>query len=117
MEEKESCIFCKMVSEEIPVKKLIETDNFFVINDKFPIAEGHCLIISKKHYENMLHLPNLLGNELVSLIKEVYLKNAKEKKSEGFNVIQNNFKVAGQAINHFHVHIIPRKQNDGVKLN
>lgn len=111
----EDCIFCKMASGEIPVEKIKETDNFFVIKDKYPLSEGHSLIITKKHYDNLLHTPSLLGNELLTLAKEIYLNLAKEIKSEGFNLVQNNFKVAGQAINHIHFHIIPRKENDGIK--
>ena len=114
---KPDCIFCKMSKGEISIEKIIETDNFFVIKDINPISEGHLLIISKKHYENLLHFPTLLGNELISTAKEAYMKMSKETNSEGFNMIQNNFKAAGQAIGHLHIHIIPRKQNDGVKLN
>jgi histidine triad (HIT) family protein len=117
MEEKKDCLFCKMASGEIKVEKIMETDNFFVIKDKYPVSEGHSLIISKKHYENILHFPSILGNELIALVKEVYIELSKKTSSEGFNFIQNNFKVAGQAIPHTHFHIIPRKENDGVKLN
>ncbi len=117
MEKQEDCIFCKMNSGEIKVEKIIETDNFFVIKDKYPVSEGHCLIITKNHYDNVLHLPSLLGTEFITLVKETYLKIAREIKSEGFNLIQNNFKAGGQAINHTHFHIIPRKENDGIKLN
>ena len=114
--EKE-CLFCKMSSGEIPIEKVLETENFFVVRDKFPKSEGHCLIISKKHYENILELPSILGTELITLTKEVCLLLAKEIQSQGFNLVQNNFKAAGQEINHFHLHIIPRKENDEVKLN
>jgi histidine triad (HIT) family protein len=106
-----------MVSGEIETEKIMETDNFFAVKDKSPISKGHSLIISKKHYENILHFPSILGNELTALIKDLYIKLSKETSSEGFNLIQNNFQAAGQAINHIHFHIIPRKQNDGVKLN
>ena len=117
MSSEKECLFCKMSSGEIPVEKVLETDNFFVVRDKFPKSEGHSLIISKKHYENILELPNLAGTELIGLIKEAYLLLAKEIQSQGFNLVQNNFKSAGQEINHFHFHLIPRKENDGVKLN
>ncbi len=115
--EEQDCLFCNMISGKILVDKIKETDNFIVIRDKFPLTPGHTLIISKKHYDNLLQMPNLLGSELLNLIKETYLKLAKEIQSEGFNLIQNNFHAAGQAIDHLHFHIIPRKQNDGVKLN
>lgn len=114
--EKEECIFCKIESGKIKSKKLGETDNFFVIEDINPRSEGHALIITKKHYENVLELPALLGNELVSLIKDICIRLSKEKKSEGFNIIQNNFEAAGQIVPHFHVHIIPRKREDGLEI-
>jgi histidine triad (HIT) family protein len=117
MKEEKDCIFCKISSNEIQEKKIKETDNFLVIADKYPVSEGHCLIISKKHYENMLHLPSLLGTELVSLIKDLYISLSKEFGFQGFNLIQNNFKAAKQTINHFHVHLIPRRENSEVKLD
>lgn len=110
------CIFCKIVKGEIPTEKIYETENFIVIKDKFPRTKGHSLIISKKHFENLLDFPNILGNELVQTAKETYIKIANETKSEGFNLMQNNFKAAGQVINHIHFHIIPRKDKDGIKL-
>lgn len=117
MEEKKDCIFCKIYSGEIKSEIILETDNFFVIRDASPLTEGHSLIISKKHYENLLHFPTILGNELVALTKDLYIKLAKETSSEGFNIVQNNFPAAGQQVNHLHFHIVPRKKNDGVKLN
>lgn len=112
----EDCLFCKIVKGEIESEKIAESENFIVIKDKFPKSDGHSLIISKKHFNNLLDFPSVLGNELIKLAKEVYLKIAKEKNSEGFNFVQNNFKAAGQVIEHLHFHIIPRKNNDGVKL-
>ncbi|MEM4181874.1 MAG: HIT domain-containing protein [Candidatus Pacearchaeota archaeon] len=111
------CIFCKIAKGEIKSDIFFESDNFIAIKDIHPISQGHSLIISKKHYENVLDFPNLLGNELISVIKEVFFKLQKETSCEGFNVVQNNFLAAGQVINHIHFHIIPRKKNDGVKLN
>lgn len=117
MEENKECIFCKISSGEIKSEKILETDNFFVIKEIKPLSEGHSLIISKRHYENVLHFPTILGNELIALTKELYIKLAKETNSEGFNIVQNNFSASGQSINHIHFHVIPRKKNDGVKLN
>ncbi len=115
MEEKD-CLFCKIVRKEIPSEIFFESENFISIRDIHPISEGHSLIISKKHYKNLLDFPNLLGNELINTAKEVFFKIQKETKCEGFNLVQNNFAVAGQIINHLHFHIIPRKKNDGVHL-
>jgi len=111
------CIFCKIVRGEIPAKRIYENDNFFSILDANPIVEGHSLIISKKHFETILNMPEDLGSELLDCIKKTALKIMDEKKAEGFNIVNNTFKVAGQIVKHVHFHIIPRKKDDGIKLN
>ncbi len=108
-----NCIFCKIASGEIKNDIIYSDDNFFVVNDIAPISEGHCLIISKKHYETILDMPSSLGTELVSLAKKQGLRLIKEQKAEGFKLVNNNFKAAGQVVPHFHLHVIPQK--NGVK--
>ncbi len=115
-EKNKDCIFCKIVSGEIKADKIIDTDNFIVINDAHPISKGHCLIIPKNHYETLLDLPSTLGTELFDLAKKQGLRLVKEQKAEGFNLVQNNFKAAGQLVPHYHLHIIPRKIGDGLKI-
>ena len=112
----EECIFCKMAEGDISVEKIYENDSFFSIPDKNPLVAGHSLIISKKHFENILDLPSSLGTELLDCIKKIALKLIEEKKASGFNVINNNFSSAGQVVNHIHFHIIPRKDGDGIKI-
>ena len=112
----EDCIFCKISGGEIPVDIIYENDNFFVIADANPFVNGHSLVISKKHFKNALDLPNTLGDEFFDAVKKASLKLMDELKCEGFNLVQNNFKVAGQLVDHFHVHIIPRKEGDNVKI-
>ena len=108
----EDCIFCKIVKGEIPSEKIYENDNFFCILDISPIAEGHTLIIPKKHFETILDIPDNLGPELLEAIKKISLDLIKEGKAEGFNIIQSNKEVAQQEVPHAHFHIIPRKKDD-----
>jgi histidine triad (HIT) family protein len=111
---KEECIFCKFAKNEIKVPRVYESENFFVINDNHPIKEGHCLIIPKKHYINLLDMPSSLGVELLDIAKKQGTRLIKEGKGEGFNLLQNNFSSAGQEVMHFHWHIVPRKKGDGL---
>ena len=111
----DDCIFCKITNGNSE-KRIYENSNFFSVPDKNPIADGHSLVISKKHFENILDLQNSLGPELLDCIKNTALKLIKEKKAEGFNVIINNFACAGQVVNHAHFHIIPRKKDDGLRM-
>jgi len=113
----EDCVFCKMVSGEIPVEKIYENDNFFSIPDANQKVEGHSLIISKKHFNTILDLPSTLGSELIDCIKKTAMKVLDSEKAEGFNIVQNNFEVAGQLVKHLHFHILPRKKDDGKTLD
>ena|SRR3989344_9522955 len=113
----EDCIFCKISNGEISKEKIIyENDNFISIPDANPVAEGHSLIISKRHFSTTLDLPDNLGIELIDCIKKTALELMKDKDVNGFNVINNNFKTAGQIVEHVHFHIIPRKNGDGIDI-
>ena len=110
----DDCVFCKIVRKEIPAKIVYDDKNFIGILDINPKAEGHTVIICKKHYKNILEMPASLGNELVDAIKTVSLNLVNKKNGEGFNVVFNTEAVAGQSIFHVHCHIIPRKKSNGL---
>ena len=112
----DDCVFCKIAKGEIPAKRIYENDNFFSILDANPCTKGHSLVISKKHFETMLDMPSSLGHELLDCIKHTSLRLMNDFNAEGFNVINNNFEVAGQIVKHVHFHIIPRKKGDGFKI-
>jgi len=107
-----NCIFCKIAKAEVPCEKIYENDNFFSIPDANPKIKGHSLIISKKHFETCLDFPSNLGTEFLDCVKKTALKLMKKYGAEGFNIVNNNFECAGQVVNHFHVHILPRKKGD-----
>ena len=112
----EDCIFCKIVAGEIPAEKVYEDDNFVGILDINPEMKGHTLIFPKKHFKTILDTPSSLGNEFLDAIKKVALQLIDKEKAEGFNIIFNTNKIAGQEVDHVHTHIIPRKKNDECKL-
>lgn len=106
----DNCIFCKIAKGEIKTDIIYENDNFFSIPDKNQKVEGHSLVISKKHFKTVLDLPSSLGLELLDCIKKTSIKLIEKHKAKGFNIVQNNFKFAGQVIDHVHFHILPRKK-------
>jgi|SRR3989338_1323775 len=111
----DDCIFCKIVRSEVPSKKVYEDDNFIVVHDIKPKADGHSLIISKKHYKTILDIPVTQGNEMLEAIKTISLDLINNKKAEAVNVVSNVGEASGQIIHHAHFHIIPRKIGDGLK--
>ncbi len=115
--EESDCIFCKIAEGEIPTEKIFESENFFAIKDINPKVEGHSLVISKKHYETLLDMPSSLYGEFLETAKEVAFKLIDELNAEGFNLIMNNKRVAGQLVAHVHLHVLPRCPEDGFGLN
>tara|TARA_Y100000310_G_scaffold304305_1_gene343323 strand:- start:519 stop:902 length:384 start_codon:yes stop_codon:yes gene_type:complete len=112
----EDCIFCKIIKGEIPADKVYEDDNFIGILDINPEMKGHTLVIPKKHFKTLLDTPSSLGNEYLEAIKKVALDLIKKEKAEGFNIIFNINKIAGQEVDHVHAHVVPRKSDDGCRL-
>ena len=110
-----NCIFCKISQGKIPIKKVAESNNFIAILDANPKTEGHTLIIPKKHFVTLLDIPNTLGEELLKLTKKITSDMLDKKQGDGFNIIMNNLECAGQVVFHAHIHIIPRKEGDGLK--
>ena len=111
-----NCIFCKIASGEIPSKTLYEDDDFRVILDLGPATKGHALILPKEHYANLYELPEDTAGEAMKLAKKLAAKMTERLACEGFNLVQNNGEIAGQTVFHFHMHMIPRYQEDGQKI-
>lgn len=107
------CIFCKIANGEIPTATLYEDDDFRVIMDMGPAAKGHSLILPKQHYANIYELPEDLAVKAFSLAKKMATAMTKALNTDGFNIVQNNGAAAGQTVFHFHMHLIPRYENDG----
>lgn len=114
--EKKDCIFCKIAKGEIKSEFVMESNNFFAIMDIHPLTKGHCLVVSKKHFVTLLDIPNTLGNEMLEFSKKVASYLLENKYGDGFNIVMNNLEPAGQLVKHAHIHIIPRKEKDGVKI-
>jgi len=111
----EDCIFCKIASGEIPATKIYENDVALSFLDLHPVSPGHTLIIPKKHYENLLTVPENDLKDIMSAVQKTAKAVMKGMQVEGFNLAQNNGAVSGQAIFHLHFHIIPRKEDDGLE--
>ncbi|TET58866.1 MAG: HIT family protein [Promethearchaeota archaeon] len=111
MKEKD-CIFCKIADREIPSQIIFENELDIAFLDIFPISEGHTIVIPKKHYSNLEYIPDYELTELFKVVKKLAIMIHKKLKIDGYNILQNNFTAAGQVINHFHIHIIPRNFDD-----
>ena len=108
----EACIFCKIVKGEIPAAKVYEGKKFIAFLDISPANKGHALIIPKKHYEKLEGMPDSDGKKFGELQVKLGKAVMKATNAEGFNLLLNNGKAAGQEVMHAHMHIQPRFSTD-----
>ena len=110
----DDCIFCKMVVGKIPVTKIYEDEFVLSFLDIGPISDGHTLVIPKQHFEKLHECPSELLGQVFTRIGKIAGAVTAAMNSDGYNLLCNNGKAAGQLINHLHFHIIPRNTGDGV---
>ena len=104
------CIFCKIISKEIPTKILYEDDDTISFLDAFPVAKGHTLVIPKKHFSQIQDMPDNVNQKLFDTVHKIIPKTDSVKGST--LVLIHNGKESGQEIMHVHVHLIPRGLDD-----
>lgn len=114
--KKDDCIFCKLANGIIPTNSIYEDEDFNVILDAAPATKGHALILPKEHADNIYELPEETAAKVLVLAKKLATKMTEKLGCDGFNIVQNNGTVAGQTVFHFHMHLIPRYNNDGQKI-
>ena len=104
------CIFCKIISKEIPAKILYEDDYSISFLDAFPVAKGHTLVIPKKHFAKIQDMPSDLNQKLFDSVHKMINK---VDALEGSTLMAvHNGKESGQEVPHVHVHLIPRSVTD-----
>ena len=107
------CLFCKIISKEIPAKIVYEDNDAFAFLDNFPRAPGHTMVLPKFHAENILDLPDDKIGPLFAAVKKVTQILKDKHRPDGFTIGINQGQASGQAIDHLHIHIIPRWYSDG----
>ncbi len=108
------CLFCKIVAGEIPSIKVYEDERVLAFMDINPVNDGHLLIVPKRHADSLLDIDTedlqmvvVVAQGLARILRRVI-------EPDGLNLLQNNGRAAGQLINHFHLHVIPRKKDDAL---
>lgn len=100
------CVFCKIISGDIPSYKIYEDDDILAFLDINPVSAGHTLIIPKKHILDIMEIETELLIKIFNKAKDVAKLINVKLNSSGFTLVQNNGSV--QEVKHFHLHVIPR---------
>lgn len=108
------CIFCKIIRGEIPAAKILETEFAVAFFDVNPVNPGHALLVPKTHHPTLAELPDAYAAHAGGLLPRLCRALVAATAAQGFNLVVNNGRVAGQTVDHGHWHVIPRSPGDAV---
>lgn len=108
------CVFCKIVAGQLPCMKVYEDDKVLVFMDIAQDVDGHMVAIPKKHIGNILDCDVDTLSALMGAVKKVSNHCVDNCGYDGVNLLNASDASAGQSVPHFHIHVIPRKENDGI---
>ena len=107
------CIFCDVIDGKLPSHMIYDDDDCLAILDKYPIDNGHSLIITRQHYEKITDMSIDDVSKLFSKVPKIINAIIKATGADAFSIAQNNGKSAKQIIPHVHIHLIPRYNKTG----
>lgn len=110
----DNCIFCKIISGEIPSYKIYEDEFVFAFLDIAGDVYGHTLVIPKKHCTNVLDCDKETLAHVISAVQKISQHFVEHCGFDGVNIMNASGKSAEQSVFHLHFHIIPRKTGDGI---
>lgn len=102
----ENCIFCKIIKGEIPSSKVYEDENMYIFKDIEPKAKIHYLMVLKNHFAKLEEMEDETANLLGECLKKVSLMQNELGIQDGYRLVINQGKNAGQTVNHIHIHIL-----------
>ena len=111
------CIFCKIIAGEIPSFKIYEDDDTLSFMDINPANDGHALVIPKEHSRDVHEVSAAALSATVRTAQRIASAIDKAMRPDGINLLQCNGAAAAQSVMHFHMHVLPRRGGDELKLN
>ena len=115
--QKKQCIFCQIIDGKVQSKKIYEDEHVVAVLDINPSNPGHMLIMPKEHYSIMPQIPEEEIEHLFLVVKSLSNSCLRALEVQGSNIIVANGVAAGQRAQHFMIHLIPRKEDDGIDFN
>ena len=112
----ENCIFCKLVAKQIPACVVHEDEHTLAFMDLGQVNPGHVLVAAKKHADNIYGLDEPQAAAVFRTAAKVARGIRAAFEPQGLSVYQANGKAAGQTVFHFHIHLVPRYEGDGMEL-
>ena len=109
-----NCVFCKIINGEFSCMKVFEDEFTYAFMDVAKDVDGHILVLPKNHIKNILDCDNITLSYVFATVKRISNHLIDNCGYEGVNLLNASEECAGQSVLHFHIHIVPRKKNDGI---
>ncbi|HUZ92645.1 MAG TPA: HIT family protein [Candidatus Paceibacterota bacterium] len=106
------CLFCKIITKQIPAQIIYENDRVLAFLDVQPRSPGHTMVIPKFHAPNFLELPEAEVAPLFEAVKKMAELLSTKLTPDGITIGINQGRASGQEVDHLHVHLMPRWKND-----
>jgi histidine triad (HIT) family protein len=113
----QTCVFCKIVCGEAPGFTVYENDRVLVLMDIFPVTDGHTLVITKEHFEDLFATPPDSLHAVIAAAKRVAHALRAVLNPAGLMVFQLNGAAAFQSVFHYHLHLMPRAADEPLALH
>jgi histidine triad (HIT) family protein len=110
------CVFCRIVARQIPATVVYEDEHTLAFMDIGQVNPGHVLVAVKKHAENLYALDDAQAGAVLRAAAKIARATRDAFQPDGLSVYQANGKAAGQTVFHYHVHLVPRLEGDGMAL-
>jgi histidine triad (HIT) family protein len=117
MRTQDDCIFCRIVSGEMPCFKVCEDDATLTFMDLFPVAPGHTLVITREHFSDIFEVKGKVLAAMAAASLRVAHAIRETLDPDGLGVFQLNRAAAGQTVFHYHMHLIPRNRGEAFALH
>lgn len=114
---RDDCVFCRIAAGEIPCFKLHEDDHVVAFLDINPVNPGHALIATKRHSADLFETPDDELRAVMPVVRRVARAVRRVLEPDGVNLHQANGPGAAQSVLHFHMHVVPRRLDDGLSMN
>ncbi len=111
------CVFCRIIRGELPAVKIYEDEYVVAFLDIYPINPGHALVVPKRHVTRLEELSDEEARALLLAAARLAPAIVRATGAEGYNIVINIGKAAGQEIEHLHLHIVPRHTGDGCRFD
>lgn len=108
------CIFCKIVNKEAPSWTIYQDKYISAFFDYNPASKWHVLIVPNKHFPNIFESPDELLWKIIALAKKISVFYKEKMWIENINIVQSNWEIAWQEVFHYHMHVVPRSEDDKI---